>query len=148
MKFKDKIVVDPEDQWLLDEYSWSKREGHGTEYAKAYIPGTYPNRTQMSLHQAIMGCPLHGLVVDHKDGNGSNCTRDNMRVVTKSVNAFNSGVRRDSSTGYRGVHYYKSRAKYMSRITINKVTKFLGYFDTAEEAAEAREVYSATQPNG
>lgn len=142
------IIVDEQDEWLLDAYGWSRRKGHSTAYAKAHVPGTYPKRKHMSLHQAIMGCPLNGEVVDHKNGDGLDCRRGNMRIVSKSANAFNSKIRKDTTTGYRGVHYYKSRDKYMSRITINKVTKFLGYFDTALEAHVAREVYYSTQSNG
>ena len=43
----------------------------------------------------------------------------------------------NSIAGYKGVSFYKPHGKYRSRITINRVTKNLGYFYTPEEAHEA-----------
>lgn len=44
-----------------------------------------------------------GLEVDHKDGNALNNKIDNLRVVTRKVNARNQGLRADNNTGVIGV---------------------------------------------
>lgn len=42
-----------------------------------------------------------------------------------------------SKTTLRGVCWHKQKQKYQAKITKNKVTTYLGYFDSAEEASRA-----------
>lgn len=64
----------------------------------------------------------------------SNCDRiDNTRI---SLLKQKTSTR--SSTGVKGVSFYKNLGKYRAYITIGKATKSLGYFSTLEEATEAR----------
>jgi len=42
-----------------------------------------------------------------------------------------------NSSGYKGVRWNSSNQKYQARIRVNGVNRSLGYFDTAEEAAQA-----------
>ena len=62
---------------------------------------------------------------------------NNCRVVTYSVQSINTKTRKDNSSGYRGVS--KDKHGWRASIQINKKRKFLGYFDTAEQASEAYE---------
>ena len=73
--------------------------------------------------------------MDHKDGNGLNNTRNNLRLCTVSQNQCNSRVRRTSRTGYKGVCLRGN--KIAARIKINGESIFLGYFKTVEDAARA-----------
>jgi len=92
------------------------------------------------LIMRILGRLVDNLEIDHIDGNGLNNADANLRVATSSQNKMNTRVRRDSGSGYKGVHY---RATYVSswyyEITKNgKRTRKAG-FKTPEEAAHARE---------
>lgn len=77
--------------------------------------------------------------VDHKDQNGLNNKFDNLRLGDKSDQQGNRSMRKDNTTGYRGVYLNKKgRGKpYYSKIVHNKTYYSLGYFWTAEEAFAA-----------
>lgn len=88
------------------------------------------------LHRLLM-CAPDDMVVDHINGDPSDCRKCNLRIVTQHVNTYNSGMRKTSTTGYKGVCYDKHRAKYTAHIHPDGKTKFLGYYASPETAAEA-----------
>lgn len=69
------------------------------------------------------------MMVDHWDGDYLNNRIENLRLVTRSGNSQNS-VR-------RGYFLDNRSGKYRSEITLDGVTKRLGYFDTPQEARAA-----------
>jgi len=75
--------------------------------------------------------------IDHIDTNPWNNRIENLRPSTQNQNQFNRGAYANNKSGYKGVHYDASRDQYIAQITVNGVHKFLGRFDTAEQAAVA-----------
>lgn len=76
--------------------------------------------------------------IDHKDLNKSNNIFSNLREAISTENNRNVGKRIDNKTGFKGVHFEKSKGRFQAKIRIgNNKRKFLGYFDTAEAASEA-----------
>ncbi|WCD44243.1 putative HNH endonuclease [Xylophilus phage Lumi] len=74
-------------------------------------------------------------VVDHKDGDGLNNRWLNLRNVDDSGNKQNRReCDSDSKTGFLGVT--KHRKRFVAQITTNNKKKYLGTFDTPEEAHE------------
>lgn len=69
-------------------------------------------------------------IIDHKDGNPSNNKWTNLRQASRSTNGANRGLDRDNSTGFKGVST-TAEGRFRARFR----SKFLGSFDTAEEAA-------------
>ena len=61
--------------------------------------------------------------------------RGNIKFSTKTEQVENQNLRLDNKSGYKGVCYHKLNKKYGATITINKSKVFLGYYDTALEAA-------------
>ena len=61
--------------------------------------------------------------------------RGNIKFSTKTEQVENQNLRIDNKSGYKGVCYHKINKKYGATITINKSKIFLGYYDTALEAA-------------
>lgn len=47
-------------------------------------------------------------------------------------------TRSDNTSGIKGVHFDKDRGKWVAQITFKGKWKFLGRYDTIQEAAEAR----------
>ena len=62
-------------------------------------------------------------------------SRGNIKFSTKTEQVENQNLRIDNKSGYKGVCYHKLNKKYSATITINKSKVFLGYYDTALEAA-------------
>jgi hypothetical protein len=89
-----------------------------------------------------------GLHIDRRDNDLGYCPM-NCRVVTPLVNCHNKAALMSSnSSGYAGVSFYVSLGKFKSHIkscTLNNgVDVYLGVFNTAEEAVEARNSYIVT----
>lgn len=92
---------------------------------------------QISMHRQIMGEP-EGLEVDHRDGNGLDNRRHNLRVATHTQNSHNSRRLSTNKTGVKGVHFEAQTQKYRAEIIAHKKHIRLGRFSTLEEATEAR----------
>lgn len=71
-------------------------------------------------------------MVDHINTIRTDNRIDNLRAATRSQNNANAKIRKDNSSGIKGVAMHKG--KWRARITVNKKQIHLGYFDTAEEA--------------
>ena len=76
--------------------------------------------------------------VDHIDGDGFNNRFDNLRLATRSQNQGNRRINRNNTTGIKGVIYVAPRKKWWATIRVGGRVRHLGYFATAQEAAEAR----------
>lgn len=61
--------------------------------------------------------------------------RGNIKFSSKTEQVENQNIRVDNKSGYKGVCYHKLNKKYGATITINKSKIFLGYYNTALEAA-------------
>ncbi len=51
--------------------------------------------------------------IDHIDRNRQNNSLENLRWATSSENNFNTGLRKDNKTGYKGISFCKTRNKYV-----------------------------------
>lgn len=89
------------------------------------------------MHNIILPPTDDSLTVDHKDRNGLNNQRENLRLATSTQQKANRGLNRNSYSGYKGVSFLRKTNKW--RAYINKPYKqvHLGNFNTAEEAAAA-----------
>ena len=120
-------IVDPEDEWLLYEYTWSsKGKEHPYAYTSRVIDG---QRFFMMLHHMIVGSPINDYVVDHIDRNPKNNKRSNLRIVSQGTNLRNQG-RNLYEDNY--VHHLPDRLRpYRVLIPI-------GHYHTQEEAIDVR----------
>jgi hypothetical protein len=75
--------------------------------------------------------------LDHKDGTRTNNRLTNLRIATESEQMWNSGHRRDTVSGRRGV--FPHGGKWRAAICVNGQRQHLGHFSTVEEASSAYE---------
>jgi len=130
-----KALVDDEDYEYLSQFRWYPLNTRMTTYAKRKI---YINGGQITIlmHREIMKTPQE-LEVDHRDHNGLNNQRGNLRNCTHGQNDINKIS--NNPNGYRGVEWVLKRKKWKIRARIKRggVSKHLGYFKTLEDAARA-----------
>jgi hypothetical protein len=84
--------------------------------------------------------------IDHINGDRDDNRWCNLRSATRSQNIANMKTPSNNTSGIKGVSWSASHRKWRAQIGIGKCangyyyTKFLGRFDTKEEAAEAYRV--------
>lgn len=125
--------VDDEDFEWLNQWKWSVYDTRGkTLYAKRLV---YKNGKQktLKLHRVILGITDPKIHVDHKDRNGLNNQRNNLRIAKRSENNTNRyGWGKSKCAGVS-----MKDGKWRARIQKNNETIYLGRFNTKREAALA-----------
>ncbi len=76
--------------------------------------------------------------IDHINGDKSDNRIANLREASASQNTMNQGLRKDNSTGFKGVYEDKRTGRFRARITVGGKPKNLGFYATVEDAAAAR----------
>jgi hypothetical protein len=128
-------IVNDEDYELLKGMNWSAVKGKTTYYAvcrtgeKKGIKKTY-------MHRLLLGVKDVKVQIDHKDHNGLNNQRDNLRVATHSENCSNVSSHKNSTSKFLGVTTYRS-GKFRASIRKNRINYHIGYYATEKEAALA-----------
>lgn len=136
-------VIDVADLHLVEGKNWCadvKRKDGKTYTVYAMRGG--PNCRVIYMHREI-AAPSPDMKVDHKDGNGLNNRRLNLRQATTAQNAHNSRISRKNVTGFKGVSLDRTRGKYQAHISILRKKHNLGLFDNIEDAAAAYAAASA-----
>lgn len=93
------------------------------------------------MHRLILGLQLGDKrECDHRDGNGLNNQRSNLRVCTRAQNNRSGRKLRGGTSKYKGVCWHRHRHKWMSYIRLNGKQTFLGYFNLEADAARTYDV--------
>jgi hypothetical protein len=74
-------------------------------------------------------------ILDHIDHNGYNNIWTNLRLATMSQNSMNARMSKANTSGYKGVHYCKTKCRWFATLTTNgKVIRRTCY--TKDQAIE------------
>lgn len=125
-------LVDDIDYDRVSRFQWRYARVHTSEYA--YLRA----KPSIALHRFIMNAPA-GTEVDHKDNNGLNNTRDNLRIATHAQNMMNKRPyqrRTKQASQYKGVVWHVSQ-KWRARIVVSGKRVSLGLFTSELDAARA-----------
>lgn len=129
-------LVDDEDFPVLVQWSWHAKRCLHTFYAARNEP-LGNSRVTVRMHRFLLGAGA-GDRVDHKDGNGLNNTRINLRLCTARQNQQNQRHRSDEkSSRFKGVDWHSSNAAWRARIRVQGRLIQLGLFDREVDAARA-----------
>lgn len=132
-------LVDDEDYDWLNQWKWYALKDSHTWYAIRAIRNIGPGHRQKSLkmHRVILGITDPSIKGDHKDGNGLNNQRSNLRIANNAQNVRNSRLK-PNQTGYRGVYLTKRKKNpYKSSIMVLGKYIQLGVFPNIIDAAKA-----------
>lgn len=134
---------------LVDEADYERVVAAGTWCATRQATVNYAQRsvyrngarTSQMLHTFITGWPM----VDHKNGDGLDNRRENLRQSTPTLNMANRRRPRTNTSGFKGVDWIEDRKKWRARIRLNGRNRHLGYFLSAEAAADAYDAAAVAQ---
>ena len=129
-------IVDDEDFESLSRYKWTYLQDKHTGYAHRRIYEGRKYIKDILMHRAILNTPS-GMQTDHRNMNGLDNRRVNLRVCTNSQNHMNARKRSGCFSIYKGVSWHKLGAKWRAQIKVGDKRKHLGLFDSEEEAARA-----------
>lgn len=118
-----KVFIDDEDFDIIKDYSWYIEKRKHTNYVRAYVKGTgRKNSKKVYMHKI-------------ENRNGLDNRKNNLRYITRNGNNRNRKI--SNKTGFRGIR--KRGNKYQALIKIKGKQKYLGSFDTPEEASKEYE---------
>ena len=142
-KYKDGFLY-----WKnINQYCHNRKNGDkvgNIESIGYYV--TSINNKKYKLHRLIF-LYHHGYLpefIDHIDNNKINNKIENLREATRLQNNRNSLKHKTrngkpTSSKYKGVHWDKRSQRWISRIVINKKSKYLG---SSESEIKAAEIYN------
>ncbi len=134
-------LVDDEDYERVSQFKWfADLDKNEVVYAKRQVrlhKRTNSKYRAQRLHRFILGVTDPKINVDHKDHNGLNCQKENLRRCTSQQNSWNSRKSaRKRTSKYKGVSKH-TFGKWVANIMDNKKLRYLGIFSQEIDAAKA-----------
>lgn len=132
-------IVDDDDYEKLVQFKWHimvATNNHKYAVRRVKING---KQKAILMHREIMKAS-DGFDIDHRNGNGLDNRRFNLRAGTHQQNQSNRKINKNSTSGYKGVVLFhdKNRTKpWRAQITYKGNRFYLGLYATKEEAANA-----------
>jgi hypothetical protein len=135
-------LVDEMDYPLAIQWRWTaaiKNHLGEDQYAMTWDAEA---KRSILMHRMIMG-RVRGdrTVVDHKNGNGFDNTRSNLRVCTQAQNMQNQRKRCGTTSRFRGVT--RRRGRWIAQAKLAGEVHYLGTYDLEEQAAEVSAAFRA-----
>lgn len=141
-------IVNDGDAKRLSHWKWSASKGSRTWYATRSEKKNGKN-VGISMHRFLMGEP-DGLEVDHRNGNGLDNRRRNLRILTHALNGANrtAANKNNRTSGVVGVSWDAKNKKWFAYINRKGRMHFLGRFTRKLEAmivrkAAVRDLFAA-----
>ena len=111
----------------------------GTVLANGYVHIGFCRRYYKAHRLAwlLMTGSWPSALIDHVNGVKSDNRWSNLREATRTQNAANARLAVHNSSGFKGVSFHARRGRWQANIRTEGRYRYLGLFDTAEEAHAA-----------
>lgn len=134
------VAYDPETgtlTWLASFGKAAAGNPAGTLTTKGYLAVTVLGRRYLAHRLAwlLTYGELPSVQIDHINGVKTDNRLSNLRLATNSQNHGNRGPSRASTSGVKGVYWWKTGRKWKAQLTHQGRSHFIGYFSTKEDAA-------------
>jgi hypothetical protein len=134
-------LVDDEDFERLSQFNWCAYKSKKTWYAMRAVKVGHNAYRCLDMHRDILGLQFgDGVKTDHRDGNGLNNLRANIRRCSSLQNRRNfPGYSDRRRSNFKGVSYDKNcpGRPWRVRIRIGTIRHYVGRFDDEQAAAVA-----------
>lgn len=125
-------LVDDDDYASLSKFQWFAKRDKYTFYA-----ARRSGKHHVTMHRILMQAEPR-VEIDHKDGDGLNNQRYNLRRATHAQNLRGArGLRATKTSKYRGVCFQKNVRKWRAGISFENKKFYLGFFESEFSAALA-----------
>jgi hypothetical protein len=123
---------------IMGQYTWWIDMGMGKRSPYAATTAVVAGRSvNLAMHRLILN-PGSSLHVDHRDGDGLNNRRSNLRSATVTQNRANELVRRvGTASQYKGVKWRRQSNGWVAQCVVDGRMKYLGLYDREIDAALA-----------
>jgi len=131
-------LVSDEDFERVNAYKWYTSVSPRTIYATRNLRLEDGKRRTVRMHRFITCVNDPQIEVDHRDHDGLNNQRENLRVCSPAQNMANRRKQQNtSSSQFKGVSWDKSKGKWVVKVQLNGKQRHLGTFTDEVEAAMA-----------
>jgi hypothetical protein len=133
-----RAIVDAEDFENLNRFRWCVLvipEGK----RRRFYAGRYDGKRFCFMHRKLLPGAKE---VDHRNLNGLDNRKSNLRPASRSLNMANGRIQRNNTSGYKGVTRLKKNRKWMAQSECNRNHVYLGSYKTREAAACAYDLFA------
>lgn len=129
----DHFIIDTADLEKVKYHKWRRDTNNHI------ITGNSTNKTpRRELSHIIVGVVPDDKVVDHINHDPRDNRKSNLRICSQADNICNRGYMSNSSSGWQGIHWEKSRGKWSVEIEKDDIRYRLGRFSELSEAVFVR----------
>ena len=122
----NKTIIDTDCIEMVNSYTWTK-------YTNGYC---YNVVGGIMLHRLIMNITDSNILIDHINHNTLDNRRENLRIVNRQQNSFNSKPINGKET--KGIRKDPKSERWISQICISGKIEHIGRYDKKEDAIFAR----------
>lgn len=131
-------LIDEADADLILGRQWFvQRVAQSDSLFYAYT-GSAKDGTRISMHRLITGAEP-GVLVDHRNGDGLDNRRHNLRTCTHTQNMQNRKMHSNNRSGFKGVYQHRGKGsnRWYAQLRVDGRRIHIGAFPTPEDAARA-----------
>lgn len=142
MEFMQEMLIDSHDMQLVQLHEWRITKTTPCYWYRREVMGG--KRQTIYLHRELMGAS-DGQIVDHINGNGLDCRRENLRLCGHAENMQNRKIAKSNKLGMKGV--YRAGSRFRAEIKAFGLKYRLGTYGSPHEASAAYQM-AATELHG